>query len=256
MPLDAHELDEEALRTVAEAEQLLITDCMADRGHELHPEPLAGSPSTAFDLEQRPETFATVGITSERDARRYGYRGPSMAWLANLDTSSPSLTEEFGVEYTSALVECTDAAEESLRGDSTEAVQSPDHVANVTGELWSEASDRALEDSRLIDAVEAWSDCMSRSGHDYDVPVAPVEEFTAGLALEPGTEVPPPSEDEIATAVDDVACKRSTDLEAVWFTVESAYQSELISTNEDRLAEYESWLTAMLTRARRVLARG
>jgi hypothetical protein len=258
LPLDAYELDDGDLDLVDQAQEILVADCMRERGFDYEPLPDAagGGSSASAELQQRPETFASYGLTSERDARRYGYRGPAIAWLAGLDTTGPSLTERFGAGYVAALVSpsgCADRASAELRGATAGELAEPDHVANTTGRLSAEAVRRTEGDDRVVDAVRQWSRCMAAAGHDYATPLDPVREFSEGLVLEPGVTVPPPVEGEIATGVDDVHCKRAVDLEAVWRSVESAYQRVLIEESRAELTEYSRWLDALVGRARRIV---
>jgi hypothetical protein len=90
----------------------------------------------------------------------------------------------------------------------------------------SDAYLRSREDTRVRQAVRAWSECMAGRGYTVTDPVSPQSDL--GLTELDG-------QDGIASATADVACKAESNLIGVWYTVEVAYQEQLVEENAEML---------------------
>jgi hypothetical protein len=96
---------------------------------------------------------------------------------------------------------------------------------------------RATSDSRTHAARRAWSECMTGKGYHYSKPFDPVNKF--------GADVNEPSVEEIATAVDDVACKQSSGLIATYTKVRDAYSRDIAAEHLDVLLQNkDDWAVA------------
>lgn len=111
-------------------------------------------------------------------------------------------------------------------------------------DLATEAWFQAEADPRVVDVIESWSACMREKGHSYDHPLAPLDEFISGDR---------PSEREIRTALDDVACKLEHNVVGVWHSVELAYQEVLIEQNQERLNDIRGRYEATVRAAAELL---
>lgn len=88
---------------------------------------------------------------------------------------------------------------------------------------------KAQADTRVQETWRVWQACMRRSGYEYaDIWQANDDKRWSG---------PRPSDEEIAVAKADVACKFEADMPRVWLAVESAYQRQAIEDNADSFAE-------------------
>ncbi|GHF37557.1 hypothetical protein GCM10018790_14020 [Kitasatospora xanthocidica] len=109
-------------------------------------------------------------------------------------------------------------------------------------------------DPRLVAAYAQWSRCMRDKGFAYADPMAAyldpkwVAGSTGGRA-EHGKE-------EKETASADVECKKATNLVGVAVAVQSAYDSEYITSNSAQLAEFSRDLGERLRIADRILSGG
>jgi hypothetical protein len=101
------------------------------------------------------------------------------------------------------------------------------------------------KDPRVVEAVAAWSACMKGKGYTYASP----SDAAGGWDL-----VAPATAVEIQTAVDDVRCKQSTNLIGIWYTVQVAYESQLIAENIAALDEVKQQWADATERASEVLA--
>ncbi|MFE3107024.1 hypothetical protein ACFXKJ_13625 [Kitasatospora indigofera] len=112
-----------------------------------------------------------------------------------------------------------------------------------------ESFERSRADPRVEEVFRAWSGCMKERGYAYPTPADALKDARWAAADRPSAE-------EIATATADVECKARTNVVGVWFTVESAYQTELIRRHQAELAAVKAGNDAMTALARSVLAAG
>ncbi|MFC0438166.1 hypothetical protein [Kutzneria buriramensis] len=99
--------------------------------------------------------------------------------------------------------------------------------------------DASKADSRVQAVFAQWSACMKDAGYRADSPMdVPPDSMSVTT--------PKPSAAELAMATADVACKRRTNLVGVWFTVETAYQRQLIDQHADELDRARAGLAAEL----------
>ena len=89
-----------------------------------------------------------------------------------------------------------------------------------------ETFQRSQDQPDVLDAFADWASCMRTKGHQYKKPLDPPADPKFKRAG---------SAEERRTAVDDVACKQSTNLIGRWYSVESAYQAELIENHQTEL---------------------
>jgi hypothetical protein len=117
---------------------------------------------------------------------------------------------------------------------------------NLPNELAHELFKKAEADSRVRAAMVQWSGCMARAGYTYATIWEPNDRRWPEEA----------SEEEIATAKADVRCKRETNLVGTWFTVETAYQQQVIDERAEELAAVQTYSRSLAANAARVLSGG
>ncbi len=100
----------------------------------------------------------------------------------------------------------------------------PTFVAQLAGD----SLEQSLKDDKVIKAVAAWSSCMDGKGHANLAD--PYKAMDQGV-----TNDGKPTEESVTLAVDDIDCKKQTDLVKIWFGVESAIQNKQIADNKSRL---------------------
>ncbi|MEU6406927.1 hypothetical protein ABZ861_30380, partial [Streptomyces sp. NPDC046985] len=100
---------------------------------------------------------------------------------------------------------------------------------------------------KVVKAMAAWSSCMDGKGHKGLAD--PYKAMDQGV-----TDDGQPSQDSIALAVDDIDCKKQTDLVKTWFGVESAIQDRQIADNKSRLTGIEEQHGKEMTAARKETA--
>ncbi|MFD5084612.1 hypothetical protein ACFWOG_18490 [Kitasatospora sp. NPDC058406] len=112
-----------------------------------------------------------------------------------------------------------------------------------------EGFERSMKDTRVKAAFQDWSRCMADRGHSYATPGDALKDPRWAATARATAE-------EIATATADVECKARTNVVGTWFTVETAYENELIRRRLPELTAVKADNEAMLELARSVTASG
>ena len=229
LPLDDYIPSINEVQRIGLARRELIGQCMQRLGVDIAiPKPVTG-------VGPRTWTERRYGITDAAEAAVLGYglgkRDPS----AHRDpTDGPKLSPRALAVLTgegAALPIGLQVPAGGCSGDAERTLQGPDgdQVSDwyLAQRLSQESFERSRRDPRVLAAFQRWSECMRDQGHDYDEPLAPFSD----RSLQNGA-----TRKAIDTAVDDVECKRRTNLVGVWYAVESAHQDVLIEDNRAALA--------------------
>lgn len=260
-PLSAYTVVGEDVTTLMSAVDVLVEDCMADRGFIYEPDYLVTTDSAEgetvwsgflglVDADRAASTgYAVLAETAGARAKLEGSLEESLA-------ENASLTPE-RIAYLSALhgpayvaigqgqnPEPTADDENSCMNVSTEAltpdVAPPD--ASIQGTLGEEARAAAQADPVVTTALSGWTTCMADQGYVLDaipVPNLPADEVT------PAT---------IEQAVADVACKESTGLIDAYITTLYSAEEDLIQQNLPDLDAFAAFTSERLRLAGEVLA--
>jgi hypothetical protein len=248
LPLDADLPSMEDVHRYGTANRALITRCMQHFKIDFVPSPAS----------------ASVGLRSWNE-RRYGLTDPSAAAALGYGlgartphdgTSRPSQRlDSLAMTVLSGEPEntarrlhvpdggCSGQARRALNGRSSlTSPQADPYLAQHLSQLSLQESRR---DPRVGAAIEHWSKCMLAKKHHYDDPFAPFADpaMTHGATTR-----------AIDTAVDDVICKKRTNLIGIWFSVDAAYQKRLIAAHRialTRLAQADAATAAAIERALR-----
>lgn len=244
LPFDAYELSAEQDRQVLQANHALLTRCGARFGVEITM-PIGENPTPEESNGRR------YGLVDSEYASSHGYNAPPIAADVNGRKSeggwNPSADELLVLD--------------GPRPDSSDIPRDPDGtpvpeggcLGIVEGQFPSmppkvdthevELNKKAEADPRVRTAKRAWVKCMSDLGYDYDDPWDPNE-----------SDWPDPvTQREIDTALDDLGCRRETNLNGIWLAVESAYQRQEIESNPEGFADLKEWHDARIKSAARVL---
>ena len=256
LPLEAYTLQGDSHVTVQRASWRLTRDCVRRFGgaYTLSEKTLIGAlPKKVRDNSRR------YGLTDPAAAARYGYNVPpsqgrtaTPAERAGKSGWTPTETERLLVrgpaEGASASVTdttgkplppggCQAEANRALAGGAA----APDEEFAMT--LDRDAYRKSELDSRVRAATASWSACMEKGGRTY----ADIWEPNDKRWPEPATD------EEIATAVADVACKQETNLIGIWFAVETAYQKQAIESRSADLDAVKAHIGTTVSNAARVV---
>jgi len=230
----------------ADAYQILMERCLAGFGFTVDPRPAVAS----VDLRAR-----KYGLVNMNDALQYGYNNPLTAGDGADDAAAapPKSDAFYAVAYgegPSGTYNGMEIPEGGCHGAAQRTLD--DGAAPVANPMFgqalrNQASNLAEQDSRVVAAFSAWSECMARSGYDYDDPWEANDD--------PAFNGPEATQMEISVAAADVACKEEVDLVDTWAAVEVAYQERLIEENSVALAELLELLEVRRRNAAEVVER-
>ena len=231
LPLDAYIPSINEVQRMGLARRELISQCMLRLGVDIAiPKPVTG-------VGPRTWTERRYGLTDADEAAVLGYglgkrdpnahrdptRGPKLSPLALAVLTGEGAALPNGMEVPPGG--CSGDAERALEGQGSGGDPVPDRY--LAQQLSQESFGRSQRDPRVLAAFQRWSDCMRGEGHDYDEPLDPFSD----RSLQRGA-----TRKAIDTAVDDVTCKRRTNVVGIWYAVESAHQKLLIEENRAALA--------------------
>ncbi|MFG2098669.1 hypothetical protein [Streptomyces sp. NPDC048612] len=240
LPFDAYALSGPDVHTIEAAEDVLIRDCMRDRGRgwTALPRPSAVDP----DPPQR----RRYGVIEPDVARRFGYHLPPPApetarreeiWRAREKMPRAAQLAAYGKDGVSG---CWKKAHgQLLRG--VPKVSTALFNRRIREEFTASRKDRAVSA-----AVRSWSACMKRNGYRAADPLAAAGDDRWAKS-------PRPSRHEIATAQADVRCKQQTRLVTVWDKAEARLQHGVVRRHAAEFRKLAAQKSDWLKAARRVI---
>lgn len=242
---------------LATARWIETRECMAERGFDF--------PASATEDSPLPEQ--PLGIDDLDLAREFGYRAPPRPNLPDTLASfrerlDPGEQQAFDEAYIGTapgeMVEvdlpggndtevgigqegtCWVEARTAVEGDAVRYTA----LRTAIDDIANKAAGDAMNDDRVLAALDEWSACMAAEGFDFKDPLSAAEAqlTTAGDSATP-------SAVEIAQAVADVECKTSTGLVETFRTVRNGYEQRAVDENVELLAEWQDTVDAVLDRA-------
>jgi hypothetical protein len=248
LPIEAYKPSAAEQNVIIDAEQKLTADCMGQYGFTW-----AHAPS---DVQDYNELTREYGVADAGAATRDGYHAPpDTAGSGKSAIGKPSPGQAYSAAELLVLTgsstgqSSTAASPGSYHGRGIPAggcqgqarMQvtgvdeiDPQLLADSIGlGMWK----KSQTDARVVAAFKKWSACMAQGGYTYADPLqAAADHRWSTLA---------PSQTEIQTAQADVACKKSTNLIGVWYTIESAYESAAIQQQIQQLTTIKNrWASA------------
>ncbi|MFD9451866.1 hypothetical protein ACFWBC_02045 [Streptomyces sp. NPDC059985] len=257
-PREATAQEEDLLHT---AEQLLLRDCMREAGFVYEPVPRqpvpeakeflyvvddldwAGRHGYGSDIERKHEQLRAEDVN-----QRYFQSLPQQRRAAAIGAANGPRPEGMtartpdGLTITRSSEGCRSQAQRTLYPQLEtwfRARVTMDSLPSLRGA-------KVLADGAFLDAARNWSTCMRAAGHDFKDPAA----VRASL---PPPERPLPRDQEVALAVAEAGCARTSGLAATAARLDRTYDAELRAQYR---SDVETWLglrTAALPRARSVI---
>jgi hypothetical protein len=255
LPLQKYFQSGEEIRTVEQAQDVLVTECAKRHG-------------IAWDTAETavPYTFKSRrlwGVMTSADAQTYGYHVP-----LDMGTRAPTglQTDRYSEQQRKILYGESPAlgTQKSPRTGTKEGQHTESGgcfgeasrklatatFGNVAEQLGADAHNRTAEDPRTIEIYQEWSDCMASKGHQYPTPYAALADPRWNLEDTNSA----PTATELSTAADDVSCKIQTGLIRRLFDLEADLEDVNIHDHRHALdADTALWRTTVQT-ARRILA--
>jgi hypothetical protein len=262
-PLWAYEESPAEMVAMQQAEGILTKRCMATFGFDYviqHTAKFVGASSVLFDAR-------LYGITDPVQAKLYGYlidpTPPpplSGAKLAGTDAyqlvfrglrpgEAPVPGKEVSPGKVGGLVVpaggCLGAARQELTGNADGHPTDDSLAAGLKAKAWSDG----WYDPRTVAAKAEWAACLAKSGYTRTDPLMDKSKYTRELST-------PPSPAEIAAALADIACKKSTNFVAKANKVNIEYSLKAVEENQLSLQASKAFWSAALVRANTLIAKG
>ncbi|MFJ7072135.1 hypothetical protein [Streptomyces sp. NPDC098781] len=254
LPLEAFMASYEDQVTVEQAANDLQQSCMKDYGFDLTL-PRAGANPPPSDNDANIER--RYGLTDRAEAEKYGYElapalrehtRQTMRDLSDVEVevltghTKPELPQApEGVKEGGAFAapgQGTKPARTEYNGKklktggcigwSKDQLGAAEADPIIVAQLAGDSLVQSMKDDEVIKALAAWSSCMDGKGHTGLAD--PYKAMDQGV-----TSDGEPTQESIALAVDDIDCKKQTDLVKIWFGVESAIQDKQIADNKSGL---------------------
>ncbi|MFF2951538.1 hypothetical protein ACFVVU_09410 [Kitasatospora sp. NPDC057965] len=256
LPIEAYLLSGEQFRQYDEAQGVLVTRCVRGFGLDYSaPAPVAPAET------QTTHRYDPVDVS---DVSVNGYHSPDTdrgKKPAAAPSLSPDVTTVLGaglgadgrpasgtaVEYRGRRLPAGGCIADAQRELTAHGGTGRD--ADVAVGVNYEGFERSREDPRVKAVFQDWSRCMAERGYSYATPGDALKDPRWAATDRPTTQ-------EITTATADVECKERVNVVGVWFTVEAAYEQELIRLRQSELTAAKAANDAMLQTAKSVVAEG
>ncbi|MFD3615067.1 hypothetical protein ACFWWT_07435 [Streptomyces sp. NPDC058676] len=240
LPLEAYMETYQDTVSIDNAERHLETQCMADYGFDVTFPPAGQTPPPNADDSNMLRRY---GITDRAMAEKYGYGLPDSIQHQE-GTKMPKLTTaqvEVLTGRTSIRHSPTGPAPErapstyqgkqihkdGCAGWADDQLGTRTMDFSLVSRLDGDSLTQSQQTPAVQNAIAAWSTCMSGKGYTVDTP------YHAD-AIVPHTDGSP-SKAEIAVALADIDCKKSSDLVRIWFTEDSKIQKQQIKDHQSEL---------------------
>lgn len=245
LPFDEYRPSTRDVNAMERAAAILATECMHRFGLDWH-----ASGSDVADPRMDAGS-GRYGIIDQAEASRRGYHPPEEQPREETDERTPPSLEILMV-YTGKGASTTHGLpipEGGCLGEGRRKLAEGAPVSMSGAEfaaLDQQLFSAAQADSRVGAAMAQWRDCMARSGYDY------TDVWAANNDVRWTSESPTAT--EIATAKADVACRKTSNLVAIWLAVETAYQRDVIGKRVDDFTAIKESMRMRLDNALRVIS--
>lgn len=248
LPLDAYVQDFADRQVVLRAEYALTKSCVEQFGFQFAAPAWDKSPADVPNAGQQAH-YRLYGLLDVDHAKQMGYHSygekpASEAAYANMMLSDDYynvVAAKFGGGIFNGKTipdgGCFGAAQREVEGATDLSV--PDQLSFAS---WTAAK----SDSRVVAAFAKWSRCMAGSGYHYSTPME--------ANNDPQWSGERASTAEIAVAVADVNCKKTTNLVGIRMAVDAAYQRRAIGQHGMELNAIKAGLARQAATASAILA--
>ncbi len=249
LPLDAYVQDFAERQTVLRAEYVLTKRCVEQFGFQFAAPAWDKSPADVPNAGQ-PVHYRLYGLLDEDHAKLMGYHSYGERLASEAAYADKELPRDYynvvaarfggGVFNGKTIPDggCFGAAQREVEGATDLSLP-----VQLTFDAWTASK----SDSRVVAAFAKWSMCMAGSGYHYSTPMEANNDPTWS-----GEKA---SAEEIAVAVADVNCKKTTNLVGIRMAVDAAYQREAISQHGVELNAIKAGFVRQAATASAILAK-
>ncbi|MFF1765782.1 hypothetical protein [Streptomyces sp. NPDC058249] len=239
LPLETYMLSSPDIADIEDARSAVESACMKEHGLTFNPPSARSTVPVGFNAANMERRY---GLTDPDAARTHGYQLPS------------ELTPEQEQEEADAEEKAegrTEVWDDMLAGACIPEANQKIGIINPTdpvGDLSAQSFEATKNQATVAKTITAWSACMNDHGHKARSPLDAAGAF-------PQARSATPARAEVAAAVADVGCKKSTQLVDIWYKAEVAYQKKQIASHKKELEAAKVRNTKLIGNARAVLAR-
>ncbi|MER6916642.1 hypothetical protein ABT354_33745 [Streptomyces sp. NPDC000594] len=235
LPLERQLFSDPELGLVMRAREKLIQSCMRGLDHDYT------SPKPQRRVGPKTLVERRYGLADARLAADHGYHMPGRAIRPDPELPDEQYDAITGKGSPKGVPRggCAGAAERRIAGET------PFGPADIAQDLNGHSYRLSMRDRRVKEVFRSWSSCMRTAGHTYPDPMKAMSA--------PGFSRATTGVGEVDTAMDDVACKKKTNLIGIWYAVETAYQHQLIEQNAKKLEAVTEAKRDQLKAARKVM---
>ncbi|MEX3103464.1 MULTISPECIES: hypothetical protein [unclassified Streptomyces] len=216
LPLSAYGTSKKDDDLLFTAQKALVVRCMKSEGHKNYAgENINRITAKTAEEKEAANPVGAWGYIGRATAKRRGFHTGLV-----LPTGGTGVIGQAAKDYEACAIKAKKQLPDLTKTDGWKLTQT----------LYGQSLRLAFADRRVIGARERWSTCITAAGHPAQDPEK--------LAASPWNPAKPTAK-EIAAAVAAESCTRSSDLAAVYFTVLTGYQQQLISANTEALTRYQ-----------------
>lgn len=241
LPLEGYMIGYPEMADVENAKDVVKQACMKRLGFSYTPKPMGSEPAPAYNEINMKRRY---GLTDRAEADQNGFVPPQA-----LQENTQDDEAELARQDKESSVDGWDAAMSGTCVPEANRKVGVLFETDLAGDLASASLEATHARTKVKNAIANWSSCMAARGHNVKTPDEALDRF--------GTRTLPeltPSKGEVKMATDDVDCKETSNLVTAWYETETVYQNEQIASHKEDLEEEKSRNTAMVERARVVLA--
>ncbi len=247
LPLDVFADSPQTARVIAIAGDLLGQACMRRLGIEW----TVADRSGPYPLGLSERRYGLVDL--EQAEHGYGLDPDQAARTSRIRSTSEQVPKTAsGIWWgETSVVNGTPVPKGGCRGEADRklGLTRPSGVdPRLVDDLGMRSFKLSQEDRRVLDALDAWSNCMKAAGFAYDRPWNAASDPRWRTAAEAS------SAGAVAVARADVMCKQKVNLVGIWLAVESECQRSLINEYGEELDLIRKWRGTVATNAERVIA--
>lgn len=223
LPLDTYSLQVPAVQSkVLHALAVDADSCMVEQGYPAVADSVSWDPYT-------PDDNRRYGLWSADFSAKFGFDRPQSTGMQRYVID----TLPYGVDYNDAYQKCRDSVSPTMQ-EALTFLQAP----NVDWRLRARSEELALSSSEGSAATRDWKDCMEAKGIVLD----PETGYPSQLYVNQG------KESEIAAAVTQADCAKTTGAIQTLFNIQAQYETAYIDANAAQLSEFAQKRTEVLSK--------
>lgn len=248
LPLDEYAQSFAERQIVLRAEYALTKSCVEQFGFEFSAPAWDKSPADVPNAGL-PVHYRLYGLLDEDHAKKMGYHSYGEKLASEAAYADMKLPDDYYnvvvAEFGGGVFNGKTIPDGGCVGAAVREVEGAIDLS-LPDELAYSAWTASKSDSRVVAAFAKWSTCMAGSGYHYSTPMAANDD--------PNWSGERASAEEIAVAVADVNCKKTTNLVGIRMAVDAAYQRAAISQHGAELDAIKAGFARQAATASAILA--